>query len=313
MGKGMDNTLRVQRLVGYGLEVPNLDVAEKFFGAFGLDTRPRNALLEMRSQNLIGSSEPAEILVMQGGAQKRLQHVAFGALQEDLPRFDTHLRSLGISPSSPSFGHIRDGLWFQDPWGTWICLVPCESPSPGQSTVLPIEPRVDRHLWQELNRAIKPQKLGHMLMFTQDWEKAESFLVNALGLRVADRAAGKVSFLSAGTGIRDHHCFGLINSTHRGFQHGSFRVRTLDDIGFGGLQMYKAGYREGFGVGRHALASNLFHYTRDPWGSWIEYYTDMDQISESWMPRDWNELPYVWPHWAPEFWQNEMNANLERA
>ncbi len=63
--------------------------------------------------------------------------------------------------------------------------------------------------------------------------------------------------------------------------------------------------------GRHAIASNLFYYTRDPWGSWVEYYSDMDKISEAWLSRDWSDLPYIWPDWAPEFWRNEMNANLE--
>lgn len=307
----MDNTLRVHRFTGYGLEVPDVAVAEQFFGSFGMDTQRTDALLQMRSQRAVTKKEDPEILVMKGGAQKRLQHLAFGVRQEDLPRFDEHLRGMGVSPSSPPFGAVRDGLWFQDPWGTWICLVPTVPSLYAPPPALSAEPRIDRHLWQELNRVVKPQKLGHMLMFTQDWAKAEAFFVEALGLRVADRAAGKVSFLSAGVGPRDHHCFGLINSTHRGFQHGSFRVDSFDDLGFGGLQMFKAGYKEGFGVGRHAIASNLFHYTRDPWGSWIEYYADMDQISEAWVTRDWNDLPYIWPQWAPEFWANEMNANHE--
>jgi len=37
----------------------------------------------------------------------------------------------------------------------------------------------------------------------------------------------------------------------------------------------------------------------------------MDQISEAWVSTDWNDLPYIWPHWAPEFWSKEMNENLE--
>jgi catechol-2,3-dioxygenase len=151
-----------------------------------------------------------------------------------------------------------------------------------------------------------------MLMFTQEWEKVEAYYCLALGLKVSDRAAGKVSFMAGGSGVRDHHCFGLINSTHRGFQHSSFQVNSVDEIGLGAMQMQKAGFTDGFGIGRHALASNLFYYTRDPWGSWIEYYADMDKISDSWQAKDWNELPYVWPQWAPEFWGKEMNANHER-
>jgi catechol-2,3-dioxygenase len=133
-----------------------------------------------------------------------------------------------------------------------------------------------------------------------------------LGLRTTDRATGKVAFMAAGDGAIDHHCFGLIPSTHRGLQHASFKVGGIDDIGFGLWRMRQAGYKESFGPGRHTLASNLFHYIRDPWGSWVEYYADMDRISDKWECRDWNELPYIWgPEWAPEFWSNEMNGNVE--
>lgn len=301
-----NDRLRVQYLAGYGLEVPDPDVAEKFYSAFGLGAVHRDAALELRTQ----AEGTPDIVVLKGGDQKRLHHLSFAIRSEDLHRFEEHLASLRISIESPRFTQVREGLWFQDPWGTWVNLVPVsELRQEVQPT--PSQPRVDRHLWQEVRRPVKPNKLGHMLMFTQDWEKSEAFYCEVLGLRVADRSAGKVSFLSGGVGLRDHHCFGLINSTHRGFQHGSFHVNSIDEVGLGALQMRKAGYTSGFGVGRHALASNLFYYARDPWGSWVEYYADMDKISEAWVANDWKDLPYIWPDWAPEFWTNEMNANLE--
>jgi catechol-2,3-dioxygenase len=300
-------TLRVQHLAGYGLEVPEVEVAERFYTAFGLAATHEGGALQLRSLE----AGPAEMVVLKGGSQKRLHHLSFGILAKDLPAFGEHLKKMGTPAVTPPFGEVRDGLWFQDPWGTWVNLVPVEPrPEPSLEPQL-VTPRVDRHRWQELRREVKPNRLGHMLMFTQDWEKTEKFYADALGLRTSDRAAGKVSFMAGGQGVRDHHCFGLINSTHRGFQHGSFQVDSIDDIGFGALQMHKAGFTEGFGVGRHALASNLFYYARDPWGSWIEYYADMDKISENWVSKDWNDLPYIWPNWAPEFWGKEMNANHE--
>ena len=303
--------LRVHALAGYGLEVPDLSVAEPFFTAFGLNATTSAGALHCLTDRSRDNAGPAEIVVLPGAASKRLHHLSFAIEPGALAHFDEHLAGIGIRTVTPPFGQIRPGLWFQDPWGTWINLVPTPpAPTPSLEPV-PVQPRVDRHLWQELSPAVRPDKLGHLLMFTNDWEASEAFFEKALGLRVTDRAAGKVSFMSAGEGVRDHHCFGLINDSHRGFQHGSFHVDSIDQIGFGGLQMHKAGYREGFGVGRHAIASNLFHYTRDPWGSWIEYYADMDKISEAWISRDWSNLPYVWPQWAPEFWGKEMNANLE--
>ena len=305
------NALRIQHLAGYGLEVPDLQVGQDFYSAYGLRAERADDNVQLHSLQ----SGPADIVLMQGGAQKRLHHLSFAVLPHDLERFAEHLKALGTPTTTPAFAAVREGLWFQDPWGTWINLVAVAKDAPvseaTQAARVTGLPRTDRHLWRELPRQINPNRLGHMLMYTPDWEKAEAYYCQALGFRVSDRAAGKVSFLAGGEGVRDHHCFGLINGTHRGFQHGSFHVNTVDDIGFGALQMHQAGFKDGFGPGRHALASNLFYYVRDPWGSWIEYYADMDKISENWQAKDWNELPYIWPAWAPEFWTKEMNANHE--
>jgi len=301
-------TLRVQALAGFGLEVPDIDIARRFYTTFGLAAEQVGSALHLRAAH----AGPADLVVVEG-PQKRLHHLSFSVNESDLTAFEERLRSLSYTPKAPPFGVIREGLWFQDPWGTWTNLVPVSNRQPVFSLQpLNVQLRVDRHFWQELKRDIKPNRLGHLLMFTPDYDKVEAFYLDVLGLRITDRVPGKVTFLSAGSGIRDHHCFGLIPSTHRGFQHGSFQVDSLDDIGFGAMQMRKAGYTEGFGLGRHALASNLFYYIRDPWGSWVEYYTDMDKISESWQSRDWDGLPYIWPDWAPEFWRNEMNGNFER-
>ena len=38
----------------------------------------------------------------------------------------------------------------------------------------------------------------------------------------------------------------------------------------------------------------------------------MDKITDQWTCPDWDDLPYIWgPDWSPEFWGQEMNANLE--
>lgn len=309
---------RVLGLNGFGLEVPDLAAAKAFYETFGLEateppaTELPGALL-MRSP---GRSN--DELVLSAGTGKRLHHISF--------YFDPLLREafldkltragLTVHDQAPP-GGCRDGLWFQDPWGTWIHLAPHIPDALAQSRRSGAQDagwheRVDVAAWQQLEGGRPPLRLGHVLIFTPELAKAESFLCDMLGLRVADRAIGKVTFLAAGEGVIDHHCFGLIQSTHRGFQHASFQVGGIDDIGFGAWRMRQAGYKDSFGPGRHALASNLFQYVRDPWGSWVEYYADMDKISDQWVSRDWTVLPYIWgPEWSPEFWGGEMNANLE--
>ena len=299
------STLKVIGLNGFGLEVPDLDVAAKFYGAFGLVGERRGEMIGLRSPG-----RPRDEAILVRGAHKRLHHISFVIRPDDEAPFAAKLRKAGLTPGSAPGGAQRAGLWFRDPWGTLINLCPGEPP-PGAKPV-PAGERLDVHRWRELDRDPKPARIGHMLVFTPDWEKAEKFFADVLGLRTSDRAAGKVSFMAAGDGVIDHHCFGLIPSTHRGYQHASFQVGSIDDIGFGTWRMRNAGYKETFGPGRHALASNLFHYIRDPWGSWIEYYADMDKISDRWECRDWSELPYIWgPEWSPEFWGKEMNGNFE--
>ena len=299
------DTLRIQHLAGYGLEVPDLAVAENFFTVFGLTPEHAGDLLQMHSRQ----AGPAEVLVLEA-PHKKLHHLSFAIREDDLERFTKHLPTMGCAVVTPPFGAIREGLWFQDPWGTWVNLVPM-TPTSSEPSVKEREERVDRHKWRELDRHVRPNRLGHALIFTPDYQRAELFYQQALGMRTSDVVKEKIIFLSGGTGIRDHHCFGLVPSTHRGLQHSSFHVNSIDDIGFGARQLHQAGYTQGLGPGRHALASNLFYYARDPWGSFAEYYSDMDKISEDWTASEWVNEPYIWPVFEPEFWGKEMNRNLE--
>ena len=59
-----------------------------------------------------------------------------------------------------------------------------------------------------------------------------------------------------------------------GFHHASWDIASTHEVGLGAQQMADAGYRAGWGLGRHVLGSNYFHYVRDPWGSYSEYSSD---------------------------------------
>ena len=45
--------------------------------------------------------------------------------------------------------------------------------------------------------------------------------------------------------------------------------------------MADKGYVKGWGLGRHVLGSNYFHYVQDPWGSFSEYSCDIDYIPKT--------------------------------
>src|SRR5262249_27398764 len=67
-------------------------------------------------------------------------------------------------------------------------------------------------------------------------------------------------------------------SERPGMHHLSWEVPSIRDVGLGAMQMADKGFSRGWGLGRHILGSNYFHYVRDPWGSYSEFSADMDYI-----------------------------------
>ena len=53
---------------------------------------------------------------------------------------------------------------------------------------------------------------------------------------------------------------------------------SVDDIGRGAMHMLDKGFARGWGLGRHVLGSNFFHYVGDPWGSFSEYSAGIDFV-----------------------------------
>ena len=92
----------------------------------------------------------------------------------------------------------------------------------------------------------------------------------------------------------------FISSTHRGFHHASFEVPSIDAIAVGADRMRAKGHQAGWGLGRHTIGSNFFHYNPDPWGSWIEWFSDIDQIDDCWVAGDWDVPPHLWGAPPPE-------------
>ena len=108
---------------------------------------------------------------------------------------------------------------------------------------------------------------------------------------------GIIAFLRCST---DHHNLALLKSDGPGFHHGSFEVGSIDEIALGAQRMLESGRPPGWGLGRHVIGSNFFYYTRDPWGSWAEYFHDLDHIPEAcaWQPRDFPEADALY-RWGP--------------
>lgn len=291
--------MRVNGLLHYGLQVPDLQVAHDFYRNFGLDVSEHAASLAVRCE---GRDQDQTLLVE--GEGKRLHHVAFAIEPGTAPQWQRHLETQGITlldgprVTESAGGDIGGGLWFTDQDGNLVNLREQELAPPREVDPIGINlagnyQRVDRARWIDTDVPAAPRRLGHMLIFTTDNVKAQAFYESALGLKLSDRVPGKATFMNSGPG--DHHIFGFIQSTHPGLHHSSWEVETFDQMAIGARTMAEKGHGTGWGLGRHSLGSNLFHYIQDPWGSWIEYFTDIDQITEQWQAReDWTAPPAIW-------------------
>ncbi len=165
--------------------------------------------------------------------------------------------------------------------------------------------------WTEATKDVLPQRLGSLAAVHRAARPMTDFYTQVLGLRVSDTIHHDlVTFLNAGPG--DHHIFGFIASTHRGFHHASFEVPSIDAIAIGADRMRAQGREAGWGLGRHTIGSNFFHYNPDPWGSWIEWFSDIDQIDDCWVANDWDVPPHLWGTPPPETFLEQPRRAKER-
>jgi len=290
----------------YALELPDLAVADSFLQDFGLTTAEKDGALVAECP---GRSQ--EQVRMLEGPAKRLHHVSFTLRPDTLDGVREALARAGAPLIEPPAGTREDGLWTRDPDGTAVQLLDMvQAPARPVAEVLTnagaSRQRIGAALWRDVTEDVLPRRLGHALLFTPQPARMTQFYTEVLGLRVSDRIHGDlVTFLNAGPG--DHHIFGFIASTHPGFHHSSFEVPSIDAIALGADRMRSRGRDPGWGLGRHTIGSNFFHYNPDPWGSWIEWFSDIDQIDDCWVAGDWDVPPHLWGAPPPQ----TFLANLE--
>ena len=289
----------------YALEVPDLAVAEGFLQDFGLETGEKDGSLVAQCPG----REQEQVRLVEAPA-KRLHHVSFTLRPGGLDSVRDRLERAGTPVVEPPAGASGDGLWVCDPDGTAVQLLD-EAPAPARpvaevlANVGATNQRIGVAQWRQAGDDVMPRRLGHTLLFTPQPEQMTAFYTDVLGLRVSDRIRGLVTFLNAGPG--DHHIFGFIASSHPGFHHASFEVPSIDAIALGADRMRSRGRDAGWGLGRHTIGSNFFHYNPDPWGSWIEWFSDIDQVDDSWVAGEWEVPPHLWGAPPPE----AFLANLE--
>jgi catechol 2,3-dioxygenase-like lactoylglutathione lyase family enzyme len=292
----------ITSLHSHSLQVPDLAVAATFYADFGL---------EVGDQGEVGtvscSGRDQEQIVLREGPSKNLQAVTFTVRPGSLDELRTRLAEQG-HPEVDGLPGRGDGLWVRDPDGIRVQLIEAEPAGYRSYPQVAFnlgdrQERVDQARWLQLATP-SPRRLGHVIKFTPDLAATERFYLEVLGLKLSDRVEGMLSFWNTGLG-GDHHTFGAIQSSHPGIHHSSWEVADFDEMGMGAQKMAQCGHTLQWGLGRHTFGSNLFNYVQDPWGSWIEYFSEMDRITPDWEGKTWEAPPAIWgPALPPEFLVN---------
>ena len=287
------------------LEVPDLSEGLKFYTDAGLEAASDGDVARLRCP---GQDRDSVILI--GGApRKRLHHVALRA--DGLDDIAARVPAAGGAVVSAPEGFEDNGLWVRDPHGMLIHL--SERPADPELAAAPafeingpgrlVRKRRSAMLPGAAYAAARPLRLGHILVFSPDVLKSVDFATEALGMGLADRAQDVIAFCCARKDS-DHHVLAFAKSPGVGFHHASFQVCDPDEVGRGGRALIEktkeAALHGDWGFGRHTIGSNFFHYIQDPWGSWFEYYSDMDHIDDYslWVPTNYGMEDSL-ANWGP--------------
>lgn len=286
------------------LEVPDVDDGVTFYRDAGFDVSKEgnNAYCRCPGQ------DRDSITLIGEAPRKRLHHIALRADPELFDETRDKVAMLGGKLVETPDGFDDDGLWLRDPHGMTVHLVdsPADPPLDAPDKAFAINepgrtPRVRRSamLARAKIKPTLPLRLGHILVFSPHVPKSVEFFTEALGMGLADRVQDVIAFCCARKSS-EHHIVAFAKSPGVGFHHASFQVSDPDEVGRGGAALLEKSGRGDWGFGRHTIGSNFFHYIQDPWGSWFEYYADMDFIDDYalWTPTNY-DMEDSLANWGP--------------
>ncbi|MGC4028374.1 MAG: VOC family protein [Steroidobacteraceae bacterium] len=293
--------MAVLNVLSVTLEVPDVGPGVEFYDAAGLAAKVdgQRALLSCPGQ------DHASIVLRGGAARKRLHHITLRA--DGLDAIAAAVPALGGEQVRAPEGFDGTGLWVRDTNGMLVQLVDCPPDPPlapqGNFAINAPGQIVRKQRSAMAPKAsyppVKPLRLGHVMLFTPDVLKSVRFMTEALGMGLADQAQDVVAFCCTRRNS-DHHVVAFAKSPGVGFHHASFQVVDPDQVGRGGRLLAQKAARGDWGFGRHTIGSNFFHYIQDPWGSWFEYYSDIDYIEDYslWKPTNYGMEDSL-ENWGP--------------
>lgn len=270
--------MTLHRLASVTIGVPNVEETARYYADFGLTPV---------GGHRFATTDGGEQLRLVETATRRLLSMTVGADDpDDLDRVTAGLTGLGV----PS-GRRGSAVVTEEP-ATGVQVVVAVTPRVSQPTVAAtpyngpgrIERAGARAPGVLRTSAVRPRKLGHVVLGSTDVATTERFFLDGIGFRLSDRVAGAGAFLRCST---DHHNVLAMQAPVGFLHHTSWQVDDVDDVGRGAAAMLDGHPdRHVWGLGRHHAGSNFFWYLKDPAGNFSEYYSDMDSVIDDqlWTP-----------------------------
>lgn len=287
--------MALHRLLGMRVGVPAPQALADFYAEVGLS---------VDHEGRTATSHGGTRITIEERPFRQLVDIQLGVDDErDLDLVADRLRALGVAAA-----HDGSTVRATDPV-TEVTAVVSVAPRLQSTLATPVEPNAPGTTVRHNRRAPAvfagprpPHRLGHIVIGSPDIAATRSFLVDGLGFRVSDEFPDVISFLRCST---DHHNVAVVGSPVPLLQHYSWECDDVDHVGHTATALLRADAgRQAWGLGRHFIGSNFYWYLRDPSGSFLELYSDMDVIDDD---DEWEasgRTPVGFEHvansWGPE-------------
>jgi catechol 2,3-dioxygenase len=208
---------------------------------------------------------PARQVLFSRGDAKRLAHAGFAVRDaESLQGLREHADQMGLSPRSIETPLLQPGAFaVTDPDGNAIYF--------GLSLPRPVVP----------GRRIRGP-IQHLTLATRDVQAIEDFYAGKLGFGVSDRVVnerGKVMTCFM-RGNHEHHNLACFYQDRQGVDHHSYEAGEWDTIRDWSDHLASLNIPLFWGPGRHGPGNNLFIFTEDPDGNWIEISAELEVVHD---------------------------------
>ncbi|GAB3561598.1 VOC family protein [Amycolatopsis endophytica] len=266
----------LHRLTRVTIGVPNVEQTRAYYTEFGLTPAGHG----------LATTDGGEQLRIEHAPRRRLLGIDVGADdRDDLDRILSRLRALDLDPLDGG-DHVTavepiSGIRTTVTISGRISQEPVSTPYNFPGNPQRPDVRAPGVLREE---AVRPRKLGHVVLGSTDAAATQRFFTEGIGFKVSDVVPGMAAFLRCST---DHHNLLVQQAPVDFLHHTSWQVDDVDEVGRGASAMLAADPgRHVWGLGRHHIGSNFFWYLKDPAGNFSEYYSDLDCIVDDalWKP-----------------------------